>query len=345
MAILITGGAGYIGSHTCLQMLDAGYDIIVVDNLSNSQFESIRRVKHISGMDFPFIKADIRDKNAMRDIFQNFDIEAVIHFAGLKAVGESNEKPQLYYDNNVVGSLNIFDVMSEFDVKTIVFSSSATVYGDPASVPIKESFPLNATNPYGRTKLMVEDILRDLHVADNTWRIALLRYFNPIGAHSSGLIGEDPNGIPNNLLPYVAQVAVGRLSKLRVFGDDYATHDGTGVRDYIHVMDLADGHVDAIDFLLKNQALITVNLGTGKGYSVMDVVNAFSKVSKTSIPYEILPRRQGDVAVNYADPKFAMQLLGWSATRDLEQMCADTWKWQSTNPNGFSIEHIHASMV
>lgn len=336
MTILITGGAGYIGSHTCLQILEAGYDIVVMDNFSNSQVESLNRIQTISGKKIPFIKADVRDKEALRAIFKDYPITAVIHFAGLKAVGESTEKPQLYYDNNVVGSLNLFEVMRESNVKNIVFSSSATVYGDPASVPIQEDFPLSATNPYGRTKLMVEDILRDLHVADNSWRVALLRYFNPIGAHSSGLIGEDPNGIPNNLLPYVAQVAVGRLAKLRIFGNDYATHDGTGVRDYIHVMDLADGHVAALNYLIKNEALLTLNLGTGIGYSVLDVVNAFSKVSGKDIPYEFLARRQGDVAINYADATEAKCLLNWVATRNLEEMCADTWKWQSNNPNGFN---------
>ncbi|WP_020166717.1 MULTISPECIES: UDP-glucose 4-epimerase GalE [Methylotenera] len=335
MAILITGGAGYIGSHTVLQMLEAGHEIVVVDNLSNSSPESLTRVQQITGKTIEFIQADVRHKLAMRAVFEAHSITAVIHFAGLKAVGESAEKPQLYYDNNVTGSLNLLEVMAEFNVKNIVFSSSATVYGDPASVPIKEDFPLSATNPYGRSKLMVEDILRDLHKADDTWRIALLRYFNPIGAHSSGLIGEDPNGIPNNLLPYVAQVAVGRLAKLRVFGDDYATHDGTGVRDYIHVMDLADGHVAALDYLSKNQRMITVNLGTGIGYSVLDVVNAFAKSSAKNIPYEILPRRLGDVAINYADSNVAKELLGWKAKRSLEDMCADTWRWQSSNPNGF----------
>ena len=272
-------------------------------------------------------------------LFRSHTITAVIHFAGLKAVGESAQKPQLYYDNNVVGSLSLFEVMHEFGVKTIVFSSSATVYGDPASVPIKEDFPLSATNPYGRSKLMIEDILRDLHKADNTWRIGILRYFNPIGAHVSGLIGEDPNGIPNNLLPYVAQVAVGRLAKLRVFGNDYATHDGTGVRDYIHVMDLADGHVAALEYLANNQAMITVNLGTGVGYSVLDVVNAFAKNSAKAIPYEFLPRRLGDVAINYADATIAKNLLGWHALRNLEDMCRDTWHWQSSNPNGFAESH------
>ena len=336
MAILITGGAGYIGSHTCLQLLAAGHQIIVVDNLSNSSQESLLRVTKIAGKTFPFIQADIRDKVAMRTIFKAHAITAVIHFAGLKAVGESAERPQLYYDNNVIGSLNLFEVMAEFNVKNIVFSSSATVYGDPVSVPISEDFPLSATNPYGRTKLMIEDILRDIHKSDGTWRIALLRYFNPIGAHNSGLIGEDPNGVPNNLLPYVAQVAVGRLAKLRVFGNDYATHDGTGVRDYIHVMDLADGHVAALDYLTKKQALITVNLGTGIGYSVLDVVNAFAKASAKNIPYEILPRRLGDVAINYANASVAKSLLGWRASRSLDEMCADTWRWQSSNPNGFN---------
>ena len=336
MAILITGGAGYIGSHTCVQMLTVGHDIVVVDNLCNSSPESLLRVTNITGKKFPFIQADIRDKAAIEAIFKAHNISAVIHFAGLKAVGESVEKPHLYFDNNVVGSLNLFAVMAEFNVKNIVFSSSATVYGDPTSVPISENFPLSATNPYGRTKLIIEDILRDLHQSDNSWRIALLRYFNPIGAHSSGQIGEDPNGIPNNLLPYVAQVAVGRLQKLRIFGDDYATHDGTGVRDYIHVVDLADGHVAALDYLTKNQELITVNLGTGIGYSVLDVVNAFANASKKSIPYEILPRRQGDVAINYADASVAKKLFGWVAKRDLNEMCADTWRWQSSNPSGFN---------
>ena len=335
MAILITGGAGYIGSHTCVVLLEAGYEIVVLDNLSNSSLESLNRVKTISGKNITFVQADIRDSAAMRALFIAHAISAVIHFAGLKAVGESAEQPQLYYDNNVVGSLNLFAIMSEFNVKTIVFSSSATVYGDPASMPIKEDFPLSATNPYGRTKLMLEDILRDLHGADNSWRIGILRYFNPIGAHASGTIGEDPNGIPNNLLPYVSQVAVGRLAKLRVFGNDYATHDGTGVRDYIHVMDLADGHVKALDYLLKNEALITVNLGTGVGYSVLDVVNAFAKVSGKPLPFEFLPRRLGDVATNYADASKAASLLGWRATRNLEQMCADAWKWQSHNPEGY----------
>ena len=338
MAILITGGSGYIGSHTCVQMLASNHDIVVVDNLSNSSQESLNRVTQISGRTFPFIQADIRDINALRAIFKAHEITAVVHFAGLKAVGESVANPQLYYQNNVAGSLALFEVMAEFSVKNIVFSSSATVYGDPATVPITEDFALSATNPYGRSKLMIEDILRDLYASDPSWRIALLRYFNPIGAHSSGLIGEDPNGIPNNLLPYVAQVAVGRLAKLRVFGDDYTTHDGTGVRDYIHVMDLADGHVAAIDYLHTHKEMVTLNLGTGIGYSVLDVVNAFAKVSEKAIPYEILPRRAGDVAINYADASLAASKLGWRALRNLEQMCADTWNWQSKNPNGYGVK-------
>jgi UDP-glucose 4-epimerase len=336
MTVLITGGAGYIGSHTCLQLLAAGYEIVVVDNLSNSSEESLHRVRNISGKKLTFINTDICNKRAMRALFQQHKIIAVIHFAGLKAVGESTDKPQLYYDNNVGGSLVLFDVMAEYDVKTIVFSSSATVYGDPALVPIKEDFPLSATNPYGRTKLMIEDILRDLHASDETWRIGLLRYFNPIGAHPSGLIGEDPNGMPNNLLPYVSQVAVGKLATLKVFGNDYATHDGTGVRDYIHVMDLADAHVATLDYLLKNETMITLNLGTGNGYSVLDVVNTFAKVSAKKVPYVFLPRRQGDVAINFADAGLAKKLLGWAASRNLEQMCTDAWRWQSSNPDGYS---------
>jgi UDP-glucose 4-epimerase len=338
MTILVTGGAGYIGSHTCVELLNSKQEIVVLDNLSNSSVESLARVKQITGKDFAFIQADIRDKAAVDKVFKAHKISAVVHFAGLKAVGESVEKPHLYYDNNVIGTLNLLEVMANNQVKSLVFSSSATVYGDPATVPITEDFPLSATNPYGRSKLMIEDILRDMHKADASWRIALLRYFNPIGAHSSGLIGEDPNGVPNNLLPYVAQVAVGRLQKLRVWGNDYATHDGTGIRDYIHVVDLADGHVAALDYLAKHQAMITVNLGTGIGYSVLDVVNAFAEASNKEIPYEIMPRRVGDVAINFADALQALQLLGWRAKRDLNQMCVDTWHWQSSNPNGYKAK-------
>ena len=336
MAILVVGGAGYIGSHTCVQLLAAGFDIVVVDNLSNSNSESLQRINQISGRTFPFIKADIRNRSAMRAVFQDYAIEAVIHFAGLKAVGESAEKPLLYYDNNVNGSIVLFEEMAEANVKTLVFSSSATVYGDPASVPIKEDFPLSATNPYGRTKLIIEDMLRDIQHADNTWRISLLRYFNPIGAHESGLIGEDPNGIPNNLLPYVSQVAVGRLAKLRVFGSDYATVDGTGVRDYIHVMDLADGHIAALRYLFINTGLVAINLGTGNGYSVLEVIEAFTAASGQAIPYEILPRRAGDVAINYADASTAKNLIGWQAMRNLKVMCEDIWRWQSSNPEGYA---------
>lgn len=338
MTVLVTGGAGYIGSHTCLQLLKAGYNIVVLDNFSNSQPVSLTRVQQLAGVEFPSIEGDIRDKSLLRDLFRQHAITSVIHFAGLKAVGESTEKPMLYYDNNAAGSLSLFEVMAEFGVKTIVFSSSATVYGDPASVPIQEHFPLSATNPYGQTKLMIEHMLRDIHHSDNSWRIGILRYFNPIGAHESGVIGEDPNGIPNNLLPYVAQVAVGKLKKLRVFGNDYPTPDGTGVRDYIHVVDLADGHLAALRYLESSSELLTVNLGTGIGYSVLDVVNTFSKESGIEIAYEIMPRRAGDVAMNYADPTLARTLLGWTATRGLAQMCADTWRWQSNNPQGYKTE-------
>jgi UDP-glucose 4-epimerase len=338
MTVLVTGGAGYIGSHTCLQLLQSGYDIVVLDNFSNSQSTSLERVRQLSGVDFPTISGDIRDKSALRKLFSQHQISSVIHFAGLKAVGESTEKPMMYYDNNVVGSLSLFEVMAEFDVKTIVFSSSATVYGDPASVPIREDFPLTATNPYGQTKLMIEHMLRDIYKADSAWRVGILRYFNPIGAHESGMIGEDPNGIPNNLLPYVAQVAVGKLKKLRVFGNDYPTHDGTGVRDYIHVVDLAEGHLAALKYLEKGPNLLTVNLGTGIGYSVLDVVKAFSEQSGIEIAYEFMPRRAGDVALNYADPALAKKMIGWSASRNLAQMCGDTWRWQSKNPQGYATE-------
>ncbi len=335
MAILVVGGAGYIGSHTCVQLLTAGYDIVIVDNFFNSNAVSLSRIKTITEKEFTFVAADSRDKAAMRSIFKDYVIDAVIHFAGLKAVGESAEKPLLYYDNNVNGSLVLFEAMAEAGVKNLVFSSSATVYGDPKSVPIKEDFALSATNPYGRTKLMIEDILRDVYQSDNTWRVALLRYFNPIGAHESGLIGEDPNGIPNNLLPYVSQVAVGRLQKLSIWGDDYPTPDGTGIRDYIHVVDLADGHVAALRYLSENTGLQAINLGTGNGYSVLEVVKTFSEVSGKPVPYEVLPRRPGDVAINYADASFAKKLIGWEAKRDLNTMCSDIWRWQSQHPQGY----------
>lgn len=336
MTILVLGGAGYIGSHTCVQLLQAGYDIVVADNLSNSSPESLNRIKTITGKSFAFVKMDICDELAIKQLFEDYTIDAVIHFAGLKAVGESTEQPLRYFKNNVNGSLVVLDAMSKANVKTIVFSSSATVYGDAEQMPVKEDSPLFVTNPYGRTKLMIEDILRDLKQSDDEWRIGILRYFNPIGAHESGLIGEDPNGVPNNLLPFVAQVAVGRLEKLNVFGNDYPTHDGTGIRDYIHVTDLADGHLAALKYLFEHQALITVNLGTGIGYSVLDVVIAFGEVVGRDIPYKILPRRAGDVAVTYADTQYAKQLIGWEAKRDLKCMCEDVWRWQSNNPNGFA---------
>jgi UDP-glucose 4-epimerase len=335
--ILVTGGAGYIGSHTCVELLAAGHEVVVVDNLSNSRIEALQCVKKITGKHIPFVIADLNDRVALRQLFSTYPIEAVIHFAGLKAVGESVTKPLHYYHNNVSGSIVLFETMAEFGVKRLVFSSSATVYGDPHSVPIKEDFPLSATNPYGRSKLMIEEILQDLMLSDSSWRIALLRYFNPVGAHESGLIGEDPNGIPSNLMPYVSQVAVGRLKELSVFGNDYPTHDGTGVRDYIHVVDLAAGHLAALEALEKNNTRLTLNLGTGIGYSVLDIVQAFEKVSDRAIPYRITQRRSGDIASCYADSTLAYELMGWRAERNLETMCRDAWRWQSMNPNGYEI--------
>ena len=334
--ILVTGGAGYIGSHTCVELLAAGYGVVVVDNLSNSKPEALKRVEEIAGRKLAaFCRADIRDKAALRALFGAHPIDAVIHFAALKAVGESVAKPLMYYDNNIAGTVALAEVMAEAGVKSLVFSSSATVYGDPASVPIREDFPTGPTNPYGRTKWMMELVLSDLAAADPEWRVALLRYFNPVGAHASGRIGEDPNGLPNNLMPYVSQVAVGRLPQLRVFGGDYATPDGTGVRDYIHVVDLAVGHVAAVRRLSERTGVLTVNLGTGQGYSVIDVVNAFEKASGRPVPYEIAPRRPGDVAQCYAEPTLAETELGWRATRGIEEMCADAWRWQSANPQGY----------
>lgn len=336
MKVLVTGGAGYIGSHTCVQMLAAGMEPVVMDNLSNSKEEALRRVERIAGRPIVFYRADIRDKAALREILARHPVEAVVHFAGLKAVGESVVQPLRYYDNNVAGTVTLCEAMLEAGVKRIVFSSSATVYGDPHAVPIREDFPAGATtNPYGRSKFMIEEILRDLHVSDPEWRIALLRYFNPVGAHESGLIGEDPNDIPNNLMPYIAQVAVGRRPHLNVFGNDYPTPDGTGVRDYIHVVDLAEGHVAALRYLDAHDGVVTVNLGTGRGYSVLDMVRAFSAASGREIPYRIAPRRPGDVACCYADPTLAERLFGWRAERGVEQMCADTWRWQSMNPQGY----------
>lgn len=333
--ILVTGGAGYIGSHTVVQLIAAGHDLVILDNFSNSSPKVLDRIFAISGSRPQVIDGDIRDPVLLKRIFSEYPIDAVIHFAGLKAVGESVAQPIRYFDNNVVGSLRLFDAMAEANVKTLVFSSSATVYGDPHTVPICESFPLQATNPYGRTKLHIEEMLRDISCADSTWRIALLRYFNPVGAHPSGLIGEDPQGIPNNLMPYVTQVAVGRRAELGVFGNDYPTPDGTGVRDYIHVVDLARGHLAALDALVKAEELITVNLGTGRGYSVLDVVSAFERASGKPVPYQILPRRAGDVASCFADPAMAFEKLGWRAEFDLDDMCRDSWRWQEGNPEGY----------
>ncbi len=336
MHIIVTGGAGYIGSHTCLELLNSGYKVTVIDNLCNSHQEPLRRIEELSGRDLAFFKVDLMDMKGLEEVFtRSPDAEAVIHFAGLKAVGESVEQPLRYYQNNLIGTLNLCQVMQEHGVRNLVFSSSATVYGDPASVPIREDFPLSCTNPYGRTKLMIEEILRDLQVADPRWNVALLRYFNPVGAHESGRIGEDPSGVPNNLMPYIARVAVGALPELSIFGDDYPTPDGTGVRDYIHVVDLAIGHLRALEKLKENPGVVTYNLGTGKGYSVLDMVRAFARASNREIPYRIAPRRPGDIAQCYADPSLAEKELGWRAERDLEAMCADTWRWQANNPKGY----------
>lgn len=335
MTILVTGGMGYIGSHTVVELLNADYDVVVVDNLSNAQASVYYRIGHITGKSFLFFQIDICDRVAVEAVFTAHRIDAVIHFAGLKAVGESVERPLRYYENNVAGSLVLIETMAKFGVKSLVFSSSATVYGDPATVPIFEHFPLSPTNPYGRSKLMVEEMLRDLQRADPDWHIALLRYFNPIGAHASGLIGEEPEGIPNNLLPYIAQVADGRRHVLSVFGGDFPTWDGTGIRDYIHVVDLAQGHVRTMAKLTEAPGLLTYNLGTGRGSSVLDMVRAFEVASGRSIPYQIVARRAGDVAACYADVSLAERELGWKAERDVDQMCADTWRWQSTPTHYF----------
>lgn len=336
MSILVTGGAGFIGSHTCVELLNAGYQVVVVDNLYNASEKAVERVKEITGKDLTFYKADIRDKDAMNAVFDKEEIESVIHFAGLKAVGESVVKPLEYYENNIGGTIALCDVMRNHGVKNIIFSSSATVYGDPAFIPITEECPKGTcTNPYGWTKWMLEQILTDLHTADPEWNVVLLRYFNPVGAHKSGKIGEDPKGIPNNLMPYITQVAIGKLECLGVFGNDYDTPDGTGVRDYIHVVDLALGHVKAVEKLEKDQGLFIYNLGTGIGYSVLDVVKAFEKANGVDIPYEIKPRRDGDIATCYCDPSKAKRELGWQATRSLEEMCEDSWRWQKQNPNGY----------
>lgn len=344
--IMVTGGAGYIGSHTCVELLNNGFEVVVIDNLSNSKIESIRRIEKITGKKVVFHEADVRDQDTLAGIFKEQKIDAAIHFAGLKAVGESCQKPLTYYQNNIDTSLVLLETMAAHNVKVFVFSSSATVYGDPHQVPILENFPLQATNPYGRTKLFIEDILRDVCAADKLnkialpWKISILRYFNPVGAHESGLIGEDPNGIPNNLMPYLSQVAIGKLQKLSVFGNDYPTHDGTGVRDYIHVVDLAQGHIKALQYLLaqeESEAICeAINLGTGTGYSVLDMVHTFIKTTGRDVPYQITGRRPGDIASCYADPSLSLEKLNWKAERDLEQMLADTWRWQENNPNGYS---------
>jgi len=325
MAILVSGGAGYIGSHTCVELLDAGYEIIVFDNFINAKPEAIQRIKQITGKEFKFYEADLLDRAAMKQIFAENQIDAVVHFAGLKAVGESVEKPLHYYHNNVSGSLTLFETMAKYNVKRIVFSSSATVYGNPASVPISEDFPLSTTNPYGSTKLMIENILRDVYTSDPAWSIALLRYFNPIGAHKSGLIGEDPNGIPNNLMPYITRVAAGQLEVLGVFGNDYPTQDGTGVRDYIHVVDLSLGHIKALEKIMQTSGVEAYNLGTGKGYSVLEVIKTFEAATRQTVNYKMAPRRAGDIAECYADPTRAKKELHWQASRDLNEMCADSW--------------------
>jgi UDP-glucose 4-epimerase len=334
--IFVTGGAGYIGSHTCVELLTAGHQVTAFDNLSNSQPEALARVERITGKKLSFIQGDIRDRTALNEALKTSQPDAVIHFAGLKAVGESVAQPLHYYDNNVVGTLRLLEAMGQQGVKTIVFSSSATVYGDPQYLPLTESHPLSSTNPYGQTKLVIEDMLRDLYRSDANWRIGILRYFNPVGAHASGLIGEDPQGTPNNLLPYVAQVAVGRREYLNVWGNDYDTPDGTGVRDYIHVVDLALGHLAALQKLATSPQCFAVNLGTGVGYSVLDMVRAFEQACGKPISYQFSPRRAGDVASCYADPHFARELLGWQATRDLVAMCQDSWHWQSQNPRGYA---------
>lgn len=335
MKILVTGGAGYIGSHTCVELLNNGYEVVVVDNLCNSSEESLNRVKTITGKNVTFYESDILNEQALVTIFTEHNIDAVIHFAGLKAVGESIDMPLEYYRNNLTGTLVLLKVMRGFNVKDFVFSSSATVYGDPHTVPIKENFPLSATNPYGRSKLIIEEICRDLHISDSNWNIALLRYFNPVGAHESGLIGEDPNGIPNNLIPYISQVAIGKLEKLSVFGNDYDTPDGTGVRDYIHVVDLARGHIKALEKLTSRPGIVIYNLGTGQGYSVLEMVKAFEEASGCTVPYQIMPRRSGDIAQCYADPTFAEHEIGWKAEHGLVEMTRDTWRWQKNNPQGY----------
>jgi UDP-glucose 4-epimerase len=335
--VLVTGGAGYIGSHTLISLIEAGYEVVVFDNFCNSSKESLKRVEKIVEKKIALCEGDIRDKNDLQNAFDKFDIDSVIHFAGLKAVGESVEKPLEYYDNNIYGTIALCEVMQKNNCKSIVFSSSATVYGDPHTTPIKEDFPLSATNPYGRTKLFIEEILRDIYKSDNSFKIILLRYFNPVGAHKSGLIGEDPNGVPNNLMPFIAQTAVGKREYLSVFGDDYDTVDGTGVRDYIHVVDLANGHLKALEKLPSLKEVLTLNLGTGNGYSVLEMIKAFERASGKKVTYKIAPRREGDIAKCFADPSYAKEVLGWSAKKGIDEMCEDSWRWQNQNPDGYKI--------
>lgn len=335
MSILVTGGAGFIGSHAAVELLKSGYNIVVVDNLSNSKPESINRIKELTGKDFPFYKSDLMDVVMLDEIFNNHEITAVMHFAGLKSVDESVNAPLLYYSNNITGTLNLIGVMDKYKVTKFVFSSSATVYGNSEQVPISETTALSATNPYGKTKMIIEDILQDLYISNTSWKIAILRYFNPIGAHESGRIGENPVGIPNNIMPFITQVAIGKRVELQVFGDDYNTEDGTGVRDYIHVLDLVKGHIKALQYLEKNEGIETFNLGTGKGYSVLDLIRNFKEASQVDIPYKIISRRPGDVGICYADTQKAVKILGWRAEKNLLQMCKDSWKWQTENPQGY----------
>ncbi|MCI6653799.1 MAG: UDP-glucose 4-epimerase GalE [Clostridium sp.] len=335
MKILVTGGAGFIASHTNVELLNAGYEVVTVDNLINSSRKSIDRVEELTGKKITFYEEDLLNEKALDDIFDKEKIDSVIHFAALKAVGESCEIPLRYFDNNLTGTLNLLKVMEKHNVKSLVFSSSATVYGKPKTVPIKEDFPLSVSNPYGRTKLITEDMLRDIYKSDNEWNIAILRYFNPIGAHESGRIGENPNGIPNNLLPYIAKVAAGQLECVNIFGDDYDTPDGTGVRDYIHISDLAEGHIKALQKLSEHPGLVTYNLGTGVGYSVLEIIKSFEKACGKKIPYKIAPRRAGDIDMCYADPLKAKEELGWEAARGIDKMCEDAWRWQVQNPNGY----------
>ena len=333
--ILISGGCGYIGSHVCVELIQEGYEVIVIDNLCNSSIEVLKRIRNITGSDISFYQNDVRDKSMLLKIFKKHSIDSVIHFAGLKSLRESLEYPMEYYNNNVVGAMTLCEVMAESNCKSIVFSSSASVYGNPYTVPIREDFPLLTSNPYGQSKLIIEKLLQDIFISDGQWNIAILRYFNPIGAHKSGLIGESPNGTPNNLFPYVSQVAIGKRLKLKIFGGDYDTHDGTGVRDYIHVVDLAKGHIKALKAMKTKSQSLTVNLGTGKGYSVLDIVKEFEIVSERTIPYEIVARREGDIAVSYADPSLAAKTLNWKAKYKLNKMCKDVWRWQVLNPNGY----------